>query len=136
MNWTQLSKTEIELELKTNLATGLSIEEANKRLEKFGPNSLPEKAPDSWALIFLRQFKSPLIYILLVSAVIIFYLDEKVDAAIILVVLLVNAIIGMVLEGRSSQVMSSLKNLSQDEATVLRGLPNECVRTVVTSPPY
>jgi Ca2+-transporting ATPase len=121
MNWTQLSKTEIELELKTNLATGLSIEEANKRLEKFGPNSLPEKAPDSWALIFLRQFKSPLIYILLVSAVIIFYLDEKVDAAIILVVLLVNAIIGMVLEGRSSQVMSSLKNLSQDEATVLRG---------------
>ena len=82
---------------------------------------MPEKAPESWMVIFLRQFKSPLIYLLLVCAVIIYYLRESTDAYIILAVLLVNAIIGAFQEGRAGQMLRSLKNLAAVDATVLRG---------------
>ncbi|MFA5991523.1 MAG: HAD-IC family P-type ATPase [Candidatus Doudnabacteria bacterium] len=120
MNWHQITKTQLEQELKTNLAIGLSTAEAKIRLKTYGLNSLPENPPESWLAVFFRQFKSPLIYILVVCAVIIFYLRESTDAYIILAVLLVNAIIGTVQEGRAGRMLQSLKKLSSIEASVLR----------------
>ncbi len=116
----QFTKTQLEQELKTDLAVGLSTAEAGTRLKIHGPNTLPEKPPESWAVVFFRQFKSPLIYILVACAAIIFYLRESTDAYIILAVLLVNAIIGAVQEGRAGRMLQSLKKLSSIEASVLR----------------
>jgi Ca2+-transporting ATPase len=121
MNWYQYTKTQLEQEFKVNLQTGLARGEAAARNKEHGFNLLPEKAPESWMVIFLRQIKSPLIYLLLVCAVIIYYLRESTDAYIILAVLLVNAIIGAFQEGRAGQMLRSLKNLAAVDATVLRG---------------
>jgi Ca2+-transporting ATPase len=121
MQWHQYTKNQIEIELKTSLETGLSQNEAKFRLLKDGYNVLPDKPPESWVIIFFRQFKSPLIYILAACSAIIFYLGERPDAAIILVVLLVNAVIGMIQEGRAGKILQSLKKMSSAEATVLRG---------------
>lgn len=101
-------------------AAGLSVEEAARRLQDEGPNVLPEKQPDTVAEIFLRQFKSPLIYILLAAAVTVFLLGETADGAIILAVLLFNAIIGSIQEGRAQNTLSALKQYVNTTATVVR----------------
>ncbi len=70
---------------------GLSGSEAAERLEKFGPNVLPHAPPPAWWQIVLRQFRSPLIYILGVAAVVSVAIGEPTDAAFIAAVLGLNA---------------------------------------------
>ena len=121
MHWYQYTKIQIESELKTNAQTGLEKLTAKKRLLEHGPNLLPEAPRPGWFKIFFQQFQSPLIYILLICAGIVFYLGETVDAIIIFAVLLINAMIGAVQEGRAGNMLASLKKLSSAEAAVLRG---------------
>ncbi|MCX6797436.1 MAG: HAD-IC family P-type ATPase [Candidatus Doudnabacteria bacterium] len=127
MNWHQFTKNQIASELGADLENGLGQKEAKQRLFKNGPNSLPEIEPDGFFVIFLRQFKSPLIYILLVCAIMVYFLGETVDALIILTVLVSNAFIGAIQEGKSGKVFRSLKRLAQTEATVLRGGVEEII---------
>lgn len=108
-------------ELKTNLQTGLSKKEVETLRATYGPNSLPEHLPKSWIAIFFSQFKSPLIYILMLAAVIIYFVEsEKKDAYIISIVLLFNAIIGTIQEGRARNIMLSLKRFIKSECFVIR----------------
>lgn len=99
---------------------GLSGDEAKKRLEKYGSNKLPEGRVDGIPTIFFRQFKSVLIYILLIAAGIVFLMEEPIDAAIILFVLLFNAIVGTIQEGKAQNTLRALKNFAETSATVLR----------------
>lgn len=101
--------------------TGLTREEAQARFLKNGPNTLPESEPESWLEIFFSQFRSPLIYILLFCAAVVYWLGEVADASIIVVVVFSNALIGAIQEGKSNRVLRSLKKLTQAEAEVLRG---------------
>ena len=121
MHWYQYTKTQIEQELGTNIASGLTRKEAESRILKYGPNVLPEGKAEGWAHMFLRQFKSPLIYILAVCSLIVYLMGDHADSLIILVVLLFNSLIGAIQEGRSQNTLRSLKKLSDAEATVLRG---------------
>ena len=75
------------LEFLKSSERGLTRKEAEKRLKECGLNELPEAKPDSLFIIFIRQFQSPLIYILLAAALIVFYLGEMIDGSIILAVL-------------------------------------------------
>lgn len=127
MHWYQYTKTQIEQELQTNIERGLSQEEAKARFLKWGPNLLPETPPESFLSIFFRQFKSPLIYILVVCAVIVYFLGDEADSLIILVVLVFNAVIGSIQEGRSQNTLRSLRKLSEAEAVVLRDGEEEIV---------
>src|SRR3990167_11252574 len=88
-------------ELQTN-ETGLRADEAARRLQEDGPNTLPEAKPDGYPIIFLRQFQSPLIYLLFAASVAVFLLGEVADGLIVLAVLLFNAIAGTIQEGRAS----------------------------------
>jgi len=106
-------------ELRTNEA-GLHTDEAARRLKEGGLNALPETKPDGLLLIFLRQFQSPLIYILLAASVIVFWMGEIVDASIIAFVLLFNAIVGTLQEGKAQNALLALRKLSETSATVLR----------------
>ncbi|HEX5774339.1 MAG TPA: HAD-IC family P-type ATPase [Candidatus Paceibacterota bacterium] len=99
---------------------GLSAEEAKKRLASATPNILPTKPPDSVFAIFLRQFASPLIYILLGAAVIIYITEGHVDAYIIFALVLFNAVVGTIQEGRAQNTLAALKSYAEAEATVLR----------------
>src|SRR5207247_2095396 len=103
--------------LKTNIQAGLSQAEAQKRLKKYGYNTLPEVKHKTWFTIFLSQFTSPLIYILLIAAAIIFFVgNDKKDAFIISGILLFNAIIGTIQEGRTHKIIESLKRLIKTTA--------------------
>jgi len=121
MNYHQYTKTQLENELQTSLETGLTETEARARLLKMGPNVLPEQPQDGWVKIFFRQFQSPLIYILLISAALVYLMGDLTDAAIIMAVLTCNAVIGAIQEGKSGRVLQSLKKLSQSDAAVIRG---------------
>ncbi len=99
---------------------GLSEEERVERLKQYGPNKLPESKSDSLFVIFLRQFQSPLIYLLLVAGVLIVLLGELVDSAIIFFVLLFNAIAGTVQAGRAQNTMRALQKITKTKATVFQ----------------
>ncbi|WP_424003211.1 cation-translocating P-type ATPase [Haloarcula salina] len=99
---------------------GLSTAEAERRLERDGPNALPQRgAPPVWA-VFARQFRNPLIYILLAAAVVSVAIGHPTDAAFIGVVLLLNAVIGTVQEWQAERSAESLQRLLRTQATVRR----------------
>ena len=106
-------------DLRTGEA-GLSESEAASRLVEYGENRLPEGRPDSLPRIFLRQFKSPLIYILFVAAGAVFWIGETTDGCIILAVLLFNAVVGTIQEGRARNTLLALRRYTETRASVIR----------------
>src|SRR4030042_2072575 len=120
MKWHNLAVEDTLKELDAS-RSGLSEEKAKERLQQYGPNELTEKGKRSAVMVFLRQFASPLIYILLVAALIEFIVMHKpTDAAVILTVLMVNSIVGFIQESRAERAMEALKRLAVPYAKVLR----------------
>lgn len=117
--WHNLEAEEAERRLGTG-RQGLSSEEAATRLERHGPNELEEEPPPSWVVVLLRQFASPLIFILLVATAITLVLEEYVDAGVIAAVLALNALIGFVEERRAERAARALNQLVAQKARVVR----------------
>lgn len=117
-----ISLQQLERTYNTNVSSGLSKKEAQARLQEDGPNALPEAKQETWAIVFLRQFQSPLIYMLLAAALIIFFVGEdKLDAFIISGVLLFNAVVGTIQEGRTRSILQSLKRFVKTNTIAIRG---------------
>jgi len=106
--------------LLASTESGLTSEEAQKRLAEFGPNVLAAEEKINILSIILHQFKSPLIYVLLVAAVVTFFLQEYIDMAVILAVVMLNAVIGFIQEVKAEQGVRSLKKMVQVKARALR----------------
>ncbi len=117
--WHTLEKKEVLQALKTD-DDGLSDDEARYRLETQGRNELPNKKADSWFRLALRQFASPLVYILLLVVIITFVLGEIVDGSIIAFVLILNAIVGAYQEGKAQSAILALRSYEKDKALVRR----------------
>ncbi len=111
---------EVVLLLETDLAKGLSSEEAARRLERFGPNVLPKFRRHGPLIRFLLQFHHPLIYVLLAATVVTAFLGEWVDASVIFGVILVNAIVGFIQESRAEAALDALASMMKTEARVRR----------------
>lgn len=99
---------------------GLSSEEAAKRLSSYGPNRLPEPPKPHSLLRFLQQFHNILIYVLLGSAVMTAMLGHMADTLVILAVVIVNAVIGFIQEGKAEQAMDAIRHMLALKASVLR----------------
>ena len=101
-------------------STGLGREEAHRRLAQYGPNSLPAaKRRPPWLRLAL-QFHNPLIYVLLAAGAITFGLNDHVDAGVILAVVVINALIGFVQEGKAEKALEAVSAMLASHATVLR----------------
>ncbi len=100
---------------------GLSQAEATARLERYGPNRLPRARPPGLAQVFLRQFASPLIYVLLAAALLSLSIRHWSDAGFIFAVLLLNAVIGTLQEFSAQRAAQSLGELVATRCRVLRG---------------
>jgi len=105
----------------TRLEQGLTPEEAARRLAEFGSNELRE-APrlPFWRLV-LEQFSSFVVIILIVASVVSALLGDYVEAAVIMAIVLLNAIIGVVQESRAEEALAALKKMAAPNALVLRG---------------
>ncbi|MEL7313360.1 MAG: HAD-IC family P-type ATPase [Cyanobacteria bacterium J06559_3] len=118
--WHHLPATDILPQLETDAAHGLSMAAVVQRHAQFGPNALTQIKRKSLLKIWVEQFTSPLIYILVIAAVITALLQEWVDAIVIAVVVLLNALIGFVQEAKATRAMEALSRSMQSQATVLR----------------
>src|SRR5690606_38018898 len=98
-----------------------SGEEAERRLQESGPNKLPEAKVESIWLILLRQFENPLIYILLIAGIVVFLTGEAIDSIVITAVLIFNAAVGAIQEGRARDTLLALRTFVSTKAVVIRG---------------
>ncbi len=117
--WSELETKKVFEKLKTG-EEGLTEEEARERLLKFGPNELEKKKQTSKLEIFLNQFKSVLVLILIFATVFSALIGEILDAAAILVIVILNAIFGFVQEYKAEKTIETLKKLTSPEAVVIR----------------
>ncbi|MDO8441650.1 MAG: cation-transporting P-type ATPase [Polaromonas sp.] len=106
--------------LSVETGMGLNRQEAARRLEQYGRNSLPAPARRGPWRRFALQFHNPLIYVLLVAGAITFGLNDYVDAGVIVGVVLINALIGFVQEGKAEKALEAVRAMLASHATVLR----------------
>ncbi|WP_204079513.1 cation-transporting P-type ATPase [Mycobacterium riyadhense] len=111
---------EVVLLLETDPHRGLSAAEVVERLERYGFNTLPAAAGAGLLVRILRQFHHPLIYVLLVAAVITAGLLEFVDSAVIFGVVVINAIVGFIQEAKAEAALGSLRSMVHTQAKVVR----------------
>jgi magnesium-transporting ATPase (P-type) len=119
-SWHALPLADVISRLEANANAGLSAAEARHRIEADGPNTLPEDARQPLWRIVIHQFASPLIYILFAAAGIAMAAGERGDALVILAVVIMNAIIGAVQEGRAERSMEALRRLAAVRVRVKR----------------
>lgn len=112
--------TEAVLSELESRAEGLSPAEAEARLARFGFNRLPEPPRKGPLVRFLLQFHNLLIYVLLVAALLSLVFEHPVDAAVILAVVLLNAIVGFIQEGKAEEALEAIKTMIDPKASVLR----------------
>jgi Ca2+-transporting ATPase len=117
--WYSLNQDDILKKLETS-KFGLDQEEVKKRQEKYGLNKLPEVKKESKLSIFLRQFKSSLVYVLLVASIISFLLGDLVDAGVIMLAILINVVIGFYQENKAQMALAALKKIVVNRCKVLR----------------
>jgi Ca2+-transporting ATPase len=117
--WYQLGVEETLKKLGSK-RSGLTTAQVKQRLLEYGPNQLEGKKKTSPALIFLRQFLSPLIYVLLVAAIITAAVGHYLDTWVILGALIINAIIGFIQETRAEKAMEALLRMAAPKASVRR----------------
>jgi magnesium-transporting ATPase (P-type) len=119
--WHALSADEVVKRLDTNREKGLDTDEAAARLQKYGPNRLPEGKKRGPFFRFLSQFNNILVYVLLGAGFTKLMLSLWVDAGIIFGVVVLNALLGFIQEGKAEKALDSIRNMLSAEARVVRG---------------
>ena len=123
-NYYNLSVEETEKELNTN-KEGLSNQEYDLRIEKYGFNELTEKKKESILVKFIEQFKDMMVLVLIIASIIsgiigLSHGEGITNTMIILAIVIVNAVIGVIQEVRAEKSLEALKKLTQHEAKVIR----------------
>ncbi|MCW9015471.1 MAG: HAD-IC family P-type ATPase, partial [Kangiellaceae bacterium] len=108
------------MDLERDQLSGLSSEQAASLLKENGPNTLPETKPPGIALLFIRQFKSPFIYVLLIAALVSFGLGKNINGIFIFAVLLLNATIGSFQEYSAERAAMALNAMVPQMTNVIR----------------
>lgn len=116
----QLSAQQAVESLQTDAEKGLTAQEAESRLAEHGPNELQAGKRRPMIFRFLDQFKDLLIIVLIIAALLAYYLGDFRGGTILLVIVLVNALIGFYQEFKAEKILESLKKIIQDSATVIR----------------
>lgn len=118
--WFLKSIEEILKELNVDPVTGLSTEEAKARFIKYGPNKLQEKEKKTILQLFIEQLKDTLIYVLFGAVVITLFMGEYIDSIIILLVIIINAALGVAQEVKAGKAIEALQKMSSPKALVKR----------------
>lgn len=118
--WWNQSPEEICRNLKTDLHRGLSREEAEKRLQEFGPNQLPEQKRVSPLTLLINQFSSFIVWTLIAAAFIAGFLGEWVDATAIGVIVVLNGLLGFFQEFRADKSLAALRKMATPFSKVIR----------------
>ncbi|MBH0200143.1 MAG: hypothetical protein HP497_12110 [Nitrospira sp.] len=108
----RLSREELARHVEADVEHGLATEEALRRLSSLGPNELPEAPPPSLLTLLFSQFTSAIVWVLIGAAVVSGLLEDWIDSAAILAIILLNGILGFVQEFRAERSLAGLRHLS------------------------
>ncbi len=135
------TKKQVLEQLSVNEATGLCTEEVTERRSKYGENKLTEKKKKTLFQRFLDQFKDVMILILIAAAIISFVIvcaeknwGELFEPALILLIVILNAVMGVYQEGKAEKALDALKNMSAPHARVLRNGKEEIIDAALLVP--
>jgi Ca2+-transporting ATPase len=120
VTWHAVSTDEVLVKLDTVRSVGLSAAEVEKRIALYGPNQLTEKPRRSFFRLVFDQLKSFVIILLIVASLISAFLGEWVDAGAIILIVILNAVLGVIQESRAEEALAALKKMAAPEAHVLR----------------
>ncbi|PEA54121.1 ATPase [Bacillus pseudomycoides] len=120
-NWYSKTKTQTLRELETNEQQGLTEDIAEARLKKYGKNELVMKKKRTLGQLIFAQINDILVYVLLIAALISAFVGEWADASIIAVVVVLNAVIGIIQESKAEQALEALQKMATPKAIVKRG---------------
>ena len=120
LSWHAAPAAQVIEKLRTNQEAGLGSDEVSERLKKYGPNRLPTGAKRGPLMRFLAQINNVLIYVLLGAALGKVFLGEWLDASVILGVVIINALLGFIQEGKAEKALDSIRNMLSAEAMALR----------------
>lgn len=118
-DWHTLEYEQVSSQLDTD-KNGLKHDQIDGRREQFGANRLPEPPRRSWLARLLTQFHNVLIYVLMVAAVVTAILGHTVDSGVIVAVVLINALVGFVQEGKAEKAIDAVRNMLSQQAVVIR----------------
>ena len=119
-NWYNQSPDEALKNLSTSKESGLSKEEATKRLEKYGENALAAEKKKSFGEKLKEQILDPMIIILMIAAIVSAFVGEALDAGIIIAIVIVNAFLSIYQEGKAEEAIEALQKMSSPKAKVIR----------------
>jgi Ca2+-transporting ATPase len=120
MEWYRKTKEELLSDLNTNIDSGLSQNEVENRLKKYGFNELKEEEKKNLLSKILAQFNDFLVIILIVASIISFAVGERADSIVILAIVVINALLGLYQEGRAEKALEALKKMAAPNAKVVR----------------
>jgi len=119
-SWHSKPPEEVVAALQSDVTTGLSEIEASRRLEQYGPNALREQPRPTFWQRLLSQFQSFVIYILIFAAILSAVLGDWVEAVAIAAIVVLNAVLGVIQEGRAEEALAALRKLASPDAIVIR----------------
>jgi len=120
VTWHAISTEEVLNQLNTAKTEGLTSEEAERRLKLHGPNQLQEKPRPTFLKLLFAQLKSFVIILLIVASIISAILGEWVDAGAIILIVVLNAVLGVVQESKAEEALAALKKMAAPEAHGIR----------------
>jgi magnesium-transporting ATPase (P-type) len=118
--WHAVPADQVVGRLKTDPAAGLDANEASRRLSQYGPNRLPEGKKPGPLFRFLAQLNNILVYVLLGAGFVKLMVGLWLDAAVILGVVIINALLGFIQEGKAEKALDSMHNMLSAEARTIR----------------
>ncbi len=118
--WSSKSKEEVLKEINVDPTNGLSEDEAKIRLGKYGANKLIGKKKKSIFRLFISQLRQWLIYVLFVAVIITLFMGEYIDATIIILVIITNAVLGVIQEVKAGNAIEALKKMTFSKVSVRR----------------
>ncbi|MFM7022207.1 MAG: cation-translocating P-type ATPase [Flavobacteriales bacterium] len=119
-NFHARTKEEVASAMTIDAAKGLSKPQAAERLKQYGANSITEKKKVSPFVIFITQFKNPIVLLLVLAALFSFWFKEWIDGIAVFAVIIINAVIGFYMEYRAERSMEAIKKISMTKAKVQR----------------
>ena len=119
--WHAIPVADIARRLNTSTENGLDTAEVSRRVLKYGPNRLPEGKKQRPMVRLLLQFNNILVYVLLAAGFVKLMTGLWLDATIILAVVVVNAVLGFIQEGKAEKALDSIRNMLSAEARAIRG---------------
>jgi magnesium-transporting ATPase (P-type) len=119
--WHAVAPDQVIIRLKTDAVTGLDAGEASQRLAQYGPNRLPEGKKRGPLMRFFAQLNNILVYVLLAAGFVKLMVGLWLDAGVILGVVIINALLGFLQEGKAEKALDSIRNMLSAEARTIRG---------------